>query len=116
MFPTARPQIMQQAAGGAVPDTAVTAVMGMAKVFVGDLVEQGTPRPRPRCAAPRALGVRPTCRWLPRVRTRGGAGLAIMAERGETGPLRPWHIREAYRRLERTTPAGARRRRPPLRQ
>jgi len=105
---------MQQAAGGAVPDTAVTAVMGMAKVFVGDLVEQGTPRPRPLCVAPCGVHLNlplASMRW-PHI----GTGLAIMAERGETGPLRPWHIREAYRRLERTTPPGARRRRPPLRQ
>lgn len=48
-----------------VPMTIV--VSGIAKMFVGDLVETGR---------------------------------MVMAERMESGPLRPCHIREAYRRLK----------------
>ena len=42
-------KIMAQVAGPGVPDSAVTAMMGMAKVFVGEVVEQGTCRARVGC-------------------------------------------------------------------
>jgi hypothetical protein len=86
---------MADAVGGKasdVPDDARLAVAGMAKVFVGEVVEEGACLVRTCvCPAPVAhspAGAAPTA-------------LTLMAERNETGPLRAWHLREAYRRLDR---------------
>ncbi|KAL2243015.1 UNVERIFIED_CONTAM: Transcription initiation factor TFIID subunit 11 [Sesamum indicum] len=57
-------------------------VSGIAKMFVGELVETVT---FPPLSCTEALSI---------------AARVVMAERKDTGPIRPCHMREAYRRLK----------------
>jgi len=60
---------MQSVTNSAISQTITIVMAGIAKVYVGELVESAR---------------------------------TIMEEWGEEGPLRPKHIREAYRRLKQT--------------
>lgn len=67
-------QVMRGAVNVPVNETTAIVMIGIAKVFVGEVVESGI-------------------YWLIEARS-------IMDERGESGPLQPTHIREALRRME----------------
>jgi len=60
-------RLLQSVSGGQVSVPMTIVISGIAKMFVGELVE---------------------------------IGRIVMTERNETGPIRPCHIREAYRRLK----------------
>ncbi|MCO5594872.1 hypothetical protein L7F22_048907 [Adiantum nelumboides] len=60
-------QLLQSVAGCPISAPMTIVMSGIAKMFVGELVETGR---------------------------------RVMTERKETGPTRPCHIREAYRRLK----------------
>lgn len=67
-------KLMQKVLDQPVHTNSVIVVCGIAKVFVGELVEEGR---------------------------------KVMDELGETGPLTPFHIREAHRRLSSTNLIGS---------
>lgn len=80
---------MQTITGCSVSQNVVIAMSGIAKVFVGEIVEEGTPN------------------WVfEKVRIDGDfviefvfTALDVMETHEETGPLQPKHLREAVRRL-----------------
>lgn len=82
------PQVVQQTLGQQVSQPVAQIVAGFGKVFVGEMVEKGT------------------CARLPLFRLLKPAlriARAVQQRRGETGPLSPDHLREAYRIYQQET-------------
>src|SRR4051812_8684202 len=75
-------QVIQQTIGQQVSQPVAQIVAGFAKVFVGEIVEKGSSisMPAPFPVPQYAVSAR-----------------AVQTRRGETGPLSPDHLREAYR-------------------
>ena len=71
-------QLIQQTLGQQVSQPVAQVVAGFSKVFVGEIIERGEPKASFLCCIDH-----PTAR-------------AVQARRGETGPLSPDHLREAY--------------------
>ena len=71
-------QLIQQTLGQQVSQPVAQIVAGFSKVFVGEIIERG------------GSGALFLC-WIDRSTAR-----AVQARKGETGPLSPDHLREAY--------------------
>jgi hypothetical protein len=100
---------MQSVAGGNVSQKTAIVMAGVSKIFVGEIVETGTYRVCVRLYAPHNTRAHVTvhawCLISSRVRLTvyvwgTGAARTVMEEWAETGPIRPRHLREAYRRLQ----------------
>ncbi|KAI0077970.1 TAFII28-domain-containing protein [Panus rudis PR-1116 ss-1] len=82
-------KVIQQTLGQQVSQPVAQIVAGVAKVFVGEMVEKGTCSEFPRRKVPSSPQHR--------------SARAVQARRGETGPLAPDHLREAYRLYQHET-------------
>jgi transcription initiation factor TFIID subunit 11 len=71
-------QLIQQTLGQQVSQPVAQIVAGFSKVFVGEIIERGESEASSLCCINH-----PTAR-------------AVQARKGETGPLSPDHLREAY--------------------
>lgn len=71
-------QLIQQTLGQQVSQPVAQVVAGFSKVFVGEIIERGESEPLFWCCVDHL------------------AARAVQARRGETGPLSPDHLREAY--------------------
>ena len=83
-------QVIQQTTGQQVSQPVAQIVAGFSKVFVGEIIEKGLLQHLLSEQSACCLSVYPTAR---QVQTR----------RGDTGPLSPDHLREAYRMYQEET-------------
>jgi transcription initiation factor TFIID subunit 11 len=87
-FLTYRCQVIQQSLGQQVSQPVAQIVAGFAKVFVGEIVEKGMPA--------HYVTVMSKIKIFNPAR-------AVQERRGDTGPLSPDHLREAYRMYQEET-------------
>jgi transcription initiation factor TFIID subunit 11 len=84
-------QVIQQTLGQQVSQPVAQIVAGFAKVFVGEIVEKGL------CICRLVYSRVATLTRLPLL------ARAVQTRRGESGPLSPDHLREAYRMYQEET-------------